>query len=175
MATSADYELLRTRLTCFFLLLLFLPLTGILVTPSSAVASQPTLRVLVALFFCSLCLPLSQPHSIGISQDSVALRSEVSVLILDMLDLRAKRSVVRATTPEDDLKTNLNSVEFPLCSRDTYLHHTASSTTTLPSRYTDQNNKPSSAAMRNNAKDRARSAPVSRHRQTGFHRRLPLD
>ena len=30
-----------------------------------------------------------------------------------------------------------------------YLHHTASSTTTLPSRYTDQNNKPSSATMRN--------------------------
>ena len=30
-----------------------------------------------------------------------------------------------------------------------YLHHTASFTTSLPSRYTDQNNKPSSATMRN--------------------------
>ena len=29
--------------------------------------------------------------------------------------------------------------------------------------------------LRNCAKDRARSAPVSRHRQTGFHRRLPRD
>ena len=57
---------------------------------------------------CSLLLPLSQPHSIGISQDSVVFRSEVPVLILNILHMR---------TPEYDLKTNLDSVEFPLYSR----------------------------------------------------------
>ena len=66
---------------------------------------------------CSLFLLLTQPRSIGISQNSAALRSVVPVLILDKLDMRVTRSVVRATTQEYDSKTNLNSVEFPLCSR----------------------------------------------------------
>ena len=129
MATSVDDELLRTRLTCFFFPCQ--PLASL--TEFSAVATHlcelplfgfslpfPLLLPffvpcsLFLLLFLLLSLLLTQPHSIGISQDSAALRSEVPVLILDKLDMRATRSVVRATTPAYDLKTNLNSVEFPL-------------------------------------------------------------
>ena len=100
VATSVDDELLRTRLTCFSFS--FFHATHWHHCDPIFCSSQPTPRVLVALFLLFLVL---------------ALRSEVSVLILNMLDLRATRSVVRATTPEYALKTNLNSVEFPLCSR----------------------------------------------------------
>ena len=114
VATSVDDELLRTRLTFFTL-------------SSHALASlwphfpqlllHPFFGFLLPCSFWFLCLPLSQPHSIGIRHDSVALRFDVLVSILDMFDLRATRSVVRATTPEYDLKTNLNSVQFPWYSR----------------------------------------------------------
>ena len=146
----------RTASNSVNLFLFSVPTTGIVVAPFSAVATQPTVRVLIALFLLLLVLAFV-PHFIGISEDSGALRSEVLVLILDKLDMRATRSVVRATTPEYDLKTNLNSVEFPLYFRSLPSFNVFPDTATvrpdppqtLPSRYTDQNNKPGSATMRN--------------------------
>ena len=96
------------------------PTTDNVVTPFSAVAHSSGFHCPFLCFcfvpcswFLFLSLLLTQQHSIGISQNSAALRSEVPVPILDKLDMRVTRSVVRATTPEYDLKTNLNSGEFP--------------------------------------------------------------
>ena len=136
----------RTASNSVNLFLFSMPTTGIIVTPFF-------LQLLLNLLFgfslpfssCSLFLPMSQPHSIGINQDSAALRSEVPVLIWDMLDRRGTRSAARhdpRTRPEDKLEFSRVSVVLSrslLLQRvSRYLRHTARSTTTLPSRYTDQ-------------------------------------
>ena len=110
------------------LFLFSVPTTGNVVThflPLLRSCELSTLRVFVALsfafaFLCPLLLVLAlvlalDPATFHRDQPELcSTRSEIPVLILDKLDMRATRSVVRATTPEYDLKTNLNSVEFPL-------------------------------------------------------------
>ena len=130
VATSVDDELLRTRLTCFSLLHANHWHRCDTIFCSCYSTHSSGSRCPFPLAPCSCPCP---SHILSGSGKTLLHSNQRYLFILDMLDMRATRSVVRVTTSEYDVKTNLNSVvEFPLCSRG------LSSFNMLPDTFTSQ-------------------------------------
>ena len=107
---------------------------------------------------CSCSCPCSWLSHIpsGSARTLQHFRSKVPVLILDKLDMRATRSVVRATTLEYDSRVSIVLSRSPIHqSVSRYHHRTARSTTTLRSGNTDQNNCAATMCKEMNCDDKS--------------------